>query len=41
MPAGLARQAHWPGGNGGFYWVVEARNAKGWGRFMQHHYRID
>jgi hypothetical protein len=38
MPAGLARMAYWPDGNGGFMWVVEAKNAKGWRRFTEHHY---
>lgn len=39
MPAGLARMAYWPDGEGGFFWVVEAKNKKGWRRFTQHHYR--
>jgi hypothetical protein len=39
MPAGLARMAYWPDGEGGFYWVVESKNAKGWRRFSEHHYR--
>jgi hypothetical protein len=39
MPAGLARMAYWPDGEGGFFWVVESKNAKGWRRFTQHHYR--
>ena len=39
MPAGLARMAYWPDGAAGFHWVVEARNAKGWRRFTEHHYR--
>jgi hypothetical protein len=38
MPAGLARMAYWPDESGGFYWVVEARNKKGWKRFSEHHY---
>lgn len=38
MPAGLARMACWPE-EGGFVWVVEAKNAKGWRRFTEHHYR--
>jgi hypothetical protein len=39
MPAGLARMAYWPDGEGGFFWVVESKNKKGWKRFTQHHYR--
>ncbi len=39
MPAGLARQAYWPDPDGGFRWVVESRNKKGWNRFVEHHYR--
>ncbi|HEV3143591.1 MAG TPA: hypothetical protein VGZ47_06855 [Gemmataceae bacterium] len=38
MPAGLARMAYWPDENGGFIWVVESKNAKGWRRFTEHHY---
>ncbi|MGS0685198.1 hypothetical protein ACVBEQ_08640 [Nakamurella sp. GG22] len=38
MPAGIARQAYWPADDG-VQWVVEARNARGWKRFTQHHYR--
>jgi hypothetical protein len=38
MPAGLARMAYWPDDEGGFYWVVEAKNRKGWNRFVNHHY---
>jgi hypothetical protein len=38
MPAGLARMAYWPE-EGGFVWVVESKNAKGWKRFVEHHYR--
>jgi hypothetical protein len=38
MPAGLARMVYWPE-EGGFSWVVESRNAKGWNRFVHHHYR--
>ncbi|HLW67526.1 MAG TPA: hypothetical protein VKS79_19580 [Gemmataceae bacterium] len=41
MPAGLARMAYWPNCEGGFIWVVEAKNAKGWRRFTEHHYRRD
>lgn len=39
MPAGQARQAYWPDVDGGFTWVVEAKSAKGWRRFTEHHYR--
>src|SRR5439155_15198540 len=39
MPAGLARMAYWPDGEGGFFWVVESKSKKGWRRFTQHHYR--
>ncbi|HEY2290048.1 MAG TPA: hypothetical protein VGM86_05025 [Thermoanaerobaculia bacterium] len=39
MPAGLARMAYWPDEDGGFVWVVESKNAKGWRRFVEHHYR--
>src|SRR5262249_27718748 len=39
MPAGLARMAYWPDGDGGFFFVVEAKNKKGWKRFLEHHYR--
>ncbi|MFN0073555.1 MAG: hypothetical protein ACKVVP_18900 [Chloroflexota bacterium] len=40
MPAGLARMAYWPAEaeDEGFIWVVEARNAKGWNRFLTHQY---
>jgi hypothetical protein len=38
VPAGLARQAYWPDGEGGVVWVVEARNKKGWKRFVEHRY---
>ena len=38
MPAGLARFAYWPEEGGGFVFVVESRNAKGWSRFVEHHY---
>jgi len=37
MPAGFARMAYWPAGDG-FIWVVESKNAKGWRRFVEHHY---
>jgi hypothetical protein len=39
MPAGLARMAYWPDEGGGFCFVVESKNAKGWRRFLEHHYR--
>lgn len=39
MPAGLARMAYWPDGDGGFFFVVESKNKKGWKRFLEHHYR--
>lgn len=39
MPAGLARMAYWPDGDGGLVWVVESRNARGWRRFAEHKYR--
>ena len=39
MPAGLARMAYWPDEGGGFSFVVESKNAKGWNRFVHHHYR--
>jgi len=39
MPAGRARMAYWPDGEGGFFWAVESKNAKGWRRFTEHHYR--
>jgi hypothetical protein len=40
MPAGLARMAYWPDGDGGgFFFVVESKNKKGWKRFLKHHYR--
>jgi hypothetical protein len=38
MPAGFARMAYWPDGDG-FRWVVESRTAKGWRRFVEHRYR--
>jgi hypothetical protein len=38
MPAGLARMAYWPDGEGGFLFVVESKNKKGWKRFLQHRY---
>jgi hypothetical protein len=39
MPAGLARLVYWPDGDNGFHWAVESKNAKGWKRFTEHHYR--
>jgi hypothetical protein len=39
MPAGLARMAYWPDGDGGFFFVVESKNKKGWKRFLEHHYQ--
>jgi hypothetical protein len=39
MPAGLARMAYWPDGEGGFFFAVESKTAKGWKRFLKHHYR--
>jgi hypothetical protein len=39
MPAGLARMAYWPDGEDGFFFVVESKTAKGWRRFLHHHYR--
>jgi hypothetical protein len=41
MPAGLARMAYWPEDDGGFRWVVESKNAKGWKRLTHHHYHPD
>jgi hypothetical protein len=38
MPAGRARMAYWPTEAGGFIWVVEARNEKGWKRVVEHTY---
>lgn len=38
MPAGLARQAYWPGKDGSVIWVVESKTKKGWNRFVEHHY---
>jgi hypothetical protein len=38
MPAGRARMIYWPDDEGGFHWVVESRNRKGWHRFTEHHY---
>ena len=39
MPAGLARMVYWPDAEGGFFWAVESKTAKGWNRFTEHHYR--
>jgi hypothetical protein len=39
MPAGLARMAYWPDGEGGCFWAVEAKNKRGWKRFTEHHYK--
>jgi hypothetical protein len=39
MPAGTARMVYWPEDDGGFRWVVESKNAKGWRRFTDHKYR--
>ena len=41
MPAGLARQAYWPDGDGGVFWVVESKNKKGWHRFTEHRYKAE
>ncbi|RZJ33396.1 MAG: hypothetical protein EOO51_14015 [Flavobacterium sp.] len=38
MAAGTARMVYWPAENGGFNWVVESKNKKGWNRFTEHHY---
>lgn len=38
MPAGRARQAYWPNPDGSIGYAVEARNAKGWRRFLEHRY---
>jgi hypothetical protein len=40
MPAGLARMAYWPTGDGeGFHFAVESKTKKGWKRFFLHTYR--
>src|SRR5262249_19516510 len=39
MPAGLARMVYWPDDDGGFFWVVESKNKKGWRRFVEHNYK--
>ena len=39
MPAGRARMIYWPDEKDGLHWAVEAKNAKGWRRFTEHHYR--
>ena len=38
MPAGLARQAYYPGEAGSYHWVVESKEESGWSRFVAHHY---
>jgi hypothetical protein len=38
MPAGIARMIYWPDGENGFFWAVESKSAKGWKRFVNHHY---
>jgi len=38
MPAGLARMIYWPDDDEGFFWAVESKTAKGWKRFVNHHY---
>jgi len=38
MPAGHARMIYWPHEEEGFNWAVEAKTAKGWRRFTEHHY---
>ena len=39
MTAGLARMVYWPDDEGGFFWVVESKTARGWRRFVEHRYR--
>jgi hypothetical protein len=39
MPAGFARMAYWPDDYDGFFFVVESKTAKGWRRFLEHHYQ--
>jgi hypothetical protein len=40
MPAGFARMAYWPDDDrDGYFFVVESKTAKGWRRFVEHHYR--
>jgi hypothetical protein len=41
MPAGRARMAYWPNDAGGFYFVVESKEANGWSRFVEHVYRAE
>ena len=36
-PLGLP-PVYWPDDKGGFFWVVESKTAKGWRRFVTHHY---
>lgn len=38
MAAGRARMIYWPHEQEGFNWAVEAKTAKGWRRFTEHHY---
>jgi hypothetical protein len=39
MPAGRARMAYWPDGEGGFFFAVESKNKKAWKRLLEHHYQ--
>jgi hypothetical protein len=39
MPAGLARMAYWPEGDGTIHWIVESKTKRGWNRFTHHRYR--
>ena len=39
MPAGTARQAFWPDGEDGFFWVVESKTKKGWNRFVKQKFK--
>ena len=38
MPAGRARMLYWPHEEAGFWFAVEARNKKGWKRFLEQHF---
>ena len=38
LPPSSDRYYLWPDDAGGFLWAVEAKNAKGWKRFTEHHY---
>jgi hypothetical protein len=38
MPAGIARMAYWPEGDGCVNWTVESKTKKGWKRFTHHVY---